>query len=79
MIRDADGLTRLLGEIETLEAGHGQGPILVAARLIVTAALAREESRGGHCRIDFPATDPVGVRTFVTLDGREPGLRYAAE
>ncbi|ATC30965.1 L-aspartate oxidase [Caulobacter vibrioides] len=79
VIRDADGLARLLGVIETLEAGHGQAPILAAARLIVTAALAREESRGGHCRTDFPATDPVGVRTFVTLDGREPGLRYAAE
>ena len=35
--------------------------------------------RGGHSRADFPATDPVGIRTFVTLDGREPGLRYAAE
>ena len=79
VIRSAEGLTRLMGVIEALEAAHGQGPILAAARLITTAALARHESRGGHSRADFPATDPVGVRTFVTLDGREPGLRYAAE
>ena len=53
----------------------------LAARLdpIVDAALARQESRGGHYRADFPATDPVGIRTFVTLDGREPSLQYAAE
>ncbi|WP_419320155.1 L-aspartate oxidase [Caulobacter sp. ErkDOM-E] len=79
VIRDAEGLTRLLGVIEALEAAYGRGPILAAARLIVTSALGRHESRGGHSRADFPATDPAGIRTFVTLDGREPGLRYAAE
>jgi L-aspartate oxidase len=79
VIRDAGGLTRLLGVIEALEAAYGRGPILAAARLIVTSALGRHESRGGHSRADFPATDPAGIRTFVTLDGREPGLRYAAE
>ena len=79
VIRDAWGLARLLGVIEALETAHGKGPILAAAHLIAKAALARRESRGGHTRSDFPATDALGVRTFVTLDGREPGLRYAAE
>ncbi len=32
--------------------------LLVVARGVVTAALARRESRGGHFRRDFPATDP---------------------
>ncbi|OYX94379.1 MAG: L-aspartate oxidase, partial [Caulobacter sp. 35-67-4] len=78
VIRDAAGLTRLLDQIDALEPAYGPCPPLVAARLIVAAALAREESRGGHFRADFPAT-AAPQRTFVTLDGREPSLQYAAE
>jgi len=78
VIRDAGGLTRLLDQIEALEPAYGPCPPLIAARLIVAAALAREESRGGHFRADFPAT-AAPQRTFVTLDGREPSLQYAAE
>ncbi|PLR22195.1 L-aspartate oxidase [Caulobacter zeae] len=78
VIRDAAGLVRLQAEIAALEAAHGACPPLVAARLIVDAALAREESRGGHYRADFPEkTAPV--RTFVTLDPVQAGLRHAAE
>lgn len=32
--------------------------LLVVARAVVASALAREESRGGHFRADFPRTDP---------------------
>ncbi|MGR4864847.1 L-aspartate oxidase [Caulobacter sp. LARHSG274] len=78
VIRDADGLARLAAVIDALEVVHGLAPTLVAARLIAAAALSRQESRGGHFRADFPAT-ALPERTFVTLDGREPGLRYAAE
>jgi len=78
VIRDAEGLTRLLAEIDALEAVHGPCPTLIAARLIVEAALARQESRGGHYRADFPDTGEA-VRTLVTPLPREPGLRYAAE
>lgn len=78
VIRDAAGLSRLLGEIEIMEVAHGPCPPLVAARLIVDAALAREESRGGHYRADFlEKAEPV--RTFVTLEGLPAGLRHAAE
>ncbi|HEV2652428.1 MAG TPA: hypothetical protein VGU69_14295, partial [Rhizomicrobium sp.] len=38
-----------------------------AARLVTAAALTRRESRGGHYRSDFPQTDAVGKRTFMTL------------
>lgn len=78
VIRDADGLARLVATLDALEAAHGRAPTLVAAGLIARAALARQESRGGHFRADFPATT-LPERTFVTLDGRQPGLLYAAE
>jgi len=83
VIRDAAGLTRLLDQIDALEPAYGPCPPLVAARLIVAAALAREESRGGHYRADFPAL-VAPIRTFVTLpprlgNPRESGLQYAAE
>jgi L-aspartate oxidase len=45
LIRDAAGLARLAASPHTL------------ARLIATSALAREESRGGHFRADFPLED----------------------
>ncbi|CAN7607147.1 L-aspartate oxidase [Caulobacter sp. LjRoot300] len=78
VIRDADGLSRLIAGLDALEAVHGAAPTLVAAQLIARAALAREESRGGHFRADFPAT-ALPERTFVTLDASNTGLRYAAE
>jgi L-aspartate oxidase len=41
------------------------------ARSIATCALARNESRGGHLRGDFPATDPEldGVHFVLSTDG----------
>jgi len=38
-----------------------------AAKLVTAAALARQESRGGHWRSDFPKTEKTGTRTFMTL------------
>jgi len=78
VIRDEGGLTRLLDQIDALEPAYGPCPPLVAARLIVEAALARQESRGGHYRSDFPATGQP-VRTFVTPTSADPAVRYAAE
>ena len=79
VIRDAAGLARLLEQIEALEPAYGPCPTVVAARLIVEAALARQESRGGHYRADFPATAAEPVRTFVTLESADAAVRYAAE
>ena len=36
--------------------------LLVVARAVVACALAREESRGGHYRTDFPQADPAQAR-----------------
>jgi L-aspartate oxidase len=54
VVRDAAGLTKLIGELDRLEARRGATLPLVAARLVAEAALARRESRGAHFRIDYP-------------------------
>jgi L-aspartate oxidase len=80
VVRSADGLLRLLEEIEGLEAQNGRTAELAAARLIAAAALARSESRGGHFRADAPAAGSVPRRTFVRLADILPSAwKYAAE
>lgn len=64
VVRDATGLTALLADIERLEAQYPEARALCAARIIAEAALAREESRGGHFRSDFPASHDIAARTF---------------
>ncbi len=74
--RTAEGLERLLGEIDALSARHGEALVLTTARLVAEAALARRESRGGHWRLDFPETAAEARRTFT---GLTPAIREAAE
>jgi len=68
VLRDADGLLRLLALIDRLEAAHGPCGALVSARLVAACALARRESRGGHYRSDYPGQLPP-ARTLITLKG----------
>ncbi|MEI7931836.1 MAG: L-aspartate oxidase [Alphaproteobacteria bacterium] len=69
VIRDEEGLTRLTGVIDELEAEYGRALPLVTARLIADAALRRHESRGGHYRSDFPTTVPFAQHTRLRLLG----------
>lgn len=81
VVRDAAGLTRALNVMAELEQMAGPALPLIAARLIAEAALARHESRGGHFRSDYPATEANARHTRVTLVPRsavEPGVLTAA-
>lgn len=65
VVREQAGLVLALDRIAGLCDAHGESNALIAARLIVSAALARRESRGGHYRSDFPhALAPQ--RSFLT-------------
>lgn len=68
VVRDATGLSRLLAQLDALEAAHGRTPELVAARLTAACALDRRESLGAHFRADAPETPAEPRRTLVTLD-----------
>ena len=72
--RNAQGLRAALGVIGRLETVSREPALLnmaAAAKLVTAAALAREESRGGHWRSDYPETKKTGVRTFMTLADAE--------
>jgi L-aspartate oxidase len=66
VVRDEAGLQRLLAQIDGLEHAHGAALPLIAARVLAQAALNRAESRGAHCRSDFPQ-QALTQRTFATL------------
>ena len=62
LVRDAAGLERLRS------APH------LLTRLISETALVREESRGAHFRVDFPAEDDAFDRHVVLRRGSDPAL-----
>ncbi len=77
LYRDAQGLRRAAQELRALtdspvspETDRREaievGNMLLVAQLIVASALARRESRGGHARRDFPASDlALAGRRFI--------------
>lgn len=73
VVRSREAMTDALQQIDRLEQMAGEtnlfSNLATSAKLIAAGALAREESRGGHFRSDFPeARDVWRHRTFLTLD-----------
>jgi len=66
--RNAQGLNSLLDTIEGLIERVGPANPLIAARMIAGAALAREESRGGHFRDDYPNATKTAHSAYFTYD-----------
>ncbi|MBB5752744.1 L-aspartate oxidase [Prosthecomicrobium pneumaticum] len=65
VVRDADGL---IGAVRALDRAAGTGgDAALAGLLVAAAALAREESRGGHFRRDFPAPAEAAAHSETTL------------
>lgn len=54
VVRDAAGLGATLDWIAAAKTNVGQARALVASYLITAGAFARQESRGGHYRSDYP-------------------------
>jgi L-aspartate oxidase len=72
VIREAKGLHTALREIAALEARAPEDAnflnMTATATLIAASALLREESRGAHCRSDFPLPKPeLAQRSRLTL------------
>ncbi|WP_371396987.1 L-aspartate oxidase [Fretibacter rubidus] len=66
--RNAVKLNTLIELIDALIERVGRANPLIASRMIASAALAREESRGGHFRDDFPKTKHTAISSYLTYD-----------
>lgn len=79
--RDADGLAAAAARLDALPAPADAETLgmLEVARLVVMAAAAREESRGAHCRTDFPDPDPSLARRMCwagDIPAAEPSIDF---
>jgi L-aspartate oxidase len=66
VVRDRAGLERVVAHLQPLAfTGGGAADPALVALMIATAALTREESRGGHWRSDFPQPSPAWARRLM--------------
>lgn len=71
VLREEKGLTKAVALFAGLEAAPQREvqDMALVARLVASMALSRQESRGGHCRVDYPqARETLRKRRFVTMD-----------
>ena len=74
VVRDHTGMESAITRLEPLaSAGGAAADPALTALLIATAALRREESRGGHWRRDFPHKAPGWARRIVQQLGHADG------
>jgi succinate dehydrogenase/fumarate reductase flavoprotein subunit len=94
-LRDGAGLQQALDElariaevdaprmgaasIRQLRGVYEARSMLLTARLVVTAALARTESRGAHYRLDYPYRDDRNWLKNIFLQGNEKGIRITTQ
>jgi L-aspartate oxidase len=86
VVRDADGLARLAGLLETApmrslrdRAGLEDAALTATAGAVVAAARQRVETRGCHHRSDHPDTNPaLAVSTTVRLSAGRPTVAEPA-
>jgi L-aspartate oxidase len=71
VIRDGDGLADAIRAFAAIERDTGNIALrnmATTALLVAASAWTRRESRGAHCRIDYPAEKPaLAHRTMTTL------------
>ena len=81
LVRDAAGLDAAVDELEHLAAAHPQASgearnLLAVGRLVAEAARERRESRGGHYRSDYPASDPAWQRRLFLTAAADGSARF---
>src|SRR5208283_3341280 len=78
VVRDGKGLRQVVAELSALQTqlptsgdrrAHEAANILQAGLLIARSALAREESRGAHYRLDFPLKNDLKFRKHSVVSG----------
>jgi L-aspartate oxidase len=78
LVRDEEGLSLAQTELTRWKralpkprsaADHELKNMILIGRLMTSAAIERRESRGGHCRADFPKPDPRWQRHIVLSKG----------
>ena len=86
LLRDAAGLRRAQAKLDSMMRSIPRGSsrravearsLYTVASVIVASAMAREESRGAHCRNDFPQHDAI-ARHSVMDKGRLSFVEEAA-
>ncbi len=78
VVRDGQGLRQVVSELSALQPPPGgdrrsceAANILQAGRLIARSALAREESRGAHYRLDYPLKNETKFHRHSVVSGEK--------
>jgi len=77
VLRDRVGLGTAIKLLRPLAFGdHAAADHALVGLMIATAALLREERRGGHCRTDFPGPQYLGRRLRLAVSEGDVAARF---